>query len=639
MSRWRRYRELRKEFENIVNEIVNTDTQYLHPSNTTASLDVVPLPQDERGECFTADDEHTTPHFMADETASDLSWEETNDELEVEESQDENDLYRENSGNDLVVQLARLSLKHNLTHSCINDIAALLRSCGHDVPKDARTVLGTQRKAPVEQDGTFVHFGLKAGILESLQLGMPPSEISLQVNIDGLPLYKNSSTCFWPILCMVTNHGAREPFLVSVYCGEGKPPDLNSFLEPFLEEVKDLTAHGIPVKRRHVTVNLTAIICDAVARSYLKRIKGHSGYYGCERCSQKGVHQESRMVFLDFDAALHSDESFRAQTCQSHHKGQSPFVELDIDMISIFPLDYMHLLCLGVMRRLLHIWTGGKYGRGKLTTEQQQTLSERLNSYRKDFPPSFQRKPRGTDELERWKATEFRTFLLYTGPVALKHLLPDKLYNRFLLLHVAARILVSPNLYRTHNEYANKLLRFFVREMGELYGVSQLVYNVHSLIHLAQDSFRHGPLDSFSAFPFESYLGKLKQLLRTTSSPLHQLSRRISEIKHTATPVAQRSVGSDVKFGFAYILNSNTVVRVNEVRAAHVRVSVFSNERDFFVNPLQSSLLDIFRVDNVNNRSERTIQLSAVTKSRQCVLLQYKCGYVVLPLLHQKKVH
>lgn len=58
------------------------------------------------------------------------------------------------------------------------------------------------------------------------------------------------------------------------------------------------------------------------------------------------------------------------------------------------------------------------------------------------------------------------------------------------------------------------------------------MYNVHSIIHLARECFIHGPLDSFSCFPFETYLNRLKKLVRSTRSPLAQLVKRISEIDY-----------------------------------------------------------------------------------------------------------
>ena len=42
-------------------------------------------------------------------------------------------------------------------------------------------------------------------------------------------------------------------------------------------------------------------------------------------------------------------------------KVDSPFSELDIDMISTFPIDPMHALDLGVMKKLLLRWKEGSH--------------------------------------------------------------------------------------------------------------------------------------------------------------------------------------------------------------------------------------------------------------------------------------
>ena len=56
-----------------------------------------------------------------------------------------------------------------------------------------------------------------------------------------------------------------------------------------------------------------------------------------------------------------------------------------------------------------------------------------------------------------------------------------------------------------------------------------LVYNVHGLVHLAEDARRFGCLDNISAFPFENVLGKLKRMVRKPSFPLQQIIRRLHE--------------------------------------------------------------------------------------------------------------
>ena len=53
---------------------------------------------------------------------------------------------------------------------------------------------------------------------------------------------------------------------------------------------------------------------------------------------------------------LRTNESFVQQTDKNHHTGWSPLLDLNVDMINWFPPDYMHLVLLGVFKRLLEIW-------------------------------------------------------------------------------------------------------------------------------------------------------------------------------------------------------------------------------------------------------------------------------------------
>lgn len=102
--------------------------------------------------------------------------------------------------------------------------------------------------------------------------------------------------------------------------------------------------------------------------------------------------------------------------------------------------------------------------------------------------------------------------LLYTGPVVLFNVFPKHVYNNFLVLSVAIRIILSPVLCSDYCDYAEKLLKFFVTNFAKIYGSEFLVYNTHNLVHLAQDARKYGDLDSVSCFPFENYLGHLKRI-------------------------------------------------------------------------------------------------------------------------------
>jgi hypothetical protein len=118
------------------------------------------------------------------------------------------------------------------------------------------------------------------------------------------------------------------------------------------------------------------------------------------------------------------------------------------------------------------------------------------------------------------KATEFRQFLLYSGPVVLKKHLPADLYKHFMLLFIGVFCLSCSFFCDTYRDYAQMLLLKFVNQFGELYGRNMLVYNVHGLTHLVSDVKNFGPLENFSAFAFESFLGKLKHLVRKPTFPL-----------------------------------------------------------------------------------------------------------------------
>lgn len=97
----------------------------------------------------------------------------------------------------------------------------------------------------------------------------------------------------------------------------------------------------------------------------------------------------------------------------------------------------------------------------------------------------FQRRGRPLKDLSRFKAVEFRLFLLYAGPFALKGLVPDKIFNHFIILHFAMSLLLSPSGYQRQAGFARELLKYFVVLFRDIHGVQNLIFNVHSLIHLA----------------------------------------------------------------------------------------------------------------------------------------------------------
>lgn len=79
-------------------------------------------------------------------------------------------------------------------------------------------------------------------------------------------------------------------------------------------------------------------------------------------------------------------------------------------MVSQFHLDYMHLVCLRVVKRLVLFWMKDPLG-NRFSSYMVNELSEMLKSVHSEFS----RRPRSVTRIDRWKATEFRQFLLYTA--------------------------------------------------------------------------------------------------------------------------------------------------------------------------------------------------------------------------------
>ena len=151
----------------------------------------------------------------------------------------------------------------------------------------------------------------------------------------------------------------------------------------------------------------------------------------------------------------------------------------------------MHLVCLGVVKRLLLYL---KEGPRRISSDQLNVVSDTILLHYGKMPSEFACQPRGLSDLQRWKATEFRQFLIYTGIIALKGTVSSPICINFLSLSVAIRIMLEENQdYRNeHLEYVHKLLVYSVASSREFYSNSFCSYNVHCLIHLHNDVSNFG---------------------------------------------------------------------------------------------------------------------------------------------------
>ncbi|ROL46696.1 hypothetical protein DPX16_12589 [Anabarilius grahami] len=156
-------------------------------------------------------------------------------------------------------------------------------------------------------------------------------------------------------------------------------------------------------------------------------------------------------------------------------------------------------------------------------------------------------------------------------------------------------ILVCPSLVQEHAKYANELLQYFVEKGRTLYGPEFLVYNTHSMLHIASDAENFGCLENCSAFMFENYLQTLKRMVRSGRNPLIQVAKRLEE-----TPKVQKI--STRAQDCAYILSEGKCCEVLQVSDKEERVlcRVYSKPYPLFASPCMSFLIGAYKFNQIN---------------------------------------
>ncbi|KAJ8935705.1 hypothetical protein NQ314_012682 [Rhamnusium bicolor] len=346
-------------------------------------------------------------------------------------------------------QLRQWVSSHNITRNFVNELLAMLHPRLPFLPLDCRTLMNTPRKTNIiklNNNAIMSYFGIEGKLAAKLKHGLKNNVnvILLQINIDGLPLFKSSSTEIYPILGLCNDLVDNTPFTIAVYCGSGKPDPIDIFLKDFITEAKKFKCDGLVFQNYRYDFDIHFFICDTPARAYLRQTVGHTNKNSCEKCTIVGTYSNHRVNFAQntfraYDAKLDSD--FVEPVKPFYIKDNSPLLELGIKLVAQFPLDPMHLIYLGVVKRLLVNYYFDGIAPFKLSQKIKQEIDILVLIIRDYITSDFARKCRSFKEIRRWKATVFRLFIMYTGPVLLFNAVNDSNYECFILLHCAIFIL------------------------------------------------------------------------------------------------------------------------------------------------------------------------------------------------------
>lgn len=459
--------------------------------------------------------------------------------INLDDMDDEDDAEDRQQLVDIASKFASWSSKYNIAIQAVDDLMNWFRdNFFHFLPKSIRTIRSSSYSfdAPIRRmgEGEFFYFGIKKMIeifLDINENAVPTSinHMVLCFATDGVPISRSSRSGLWPIMMKVL--GFKTVLLVGLYHGPGKPPTVEDFMQEFAPDLENVLLNGLQVRNMLFTFSVGPLVFDSQAKSFVLDIKAPTGFYSCPKCVCKGTKTNNRVVFPNLNAALRTHESFLNLADPIHHCATlPPLAAIGVRCIENTAIDYMHAVLLGVFKTLLKYWVTTKKKPFSLNQSQQDEINRRIQIVKRQLPSDFARCPRTLDELNNYKATELRLFLLYTGPILFLNVVKDQYYQHFLLLHSAIRILCHPELYITRNNQAEQLLTRFVNEYKFVYGREFIVHNVHVMIHLAAECrYFNMPLDGFSAFPYEEFLQKLIKMIKKAPKPTEQIRNRIRE--------------------------------------------------------------------------------------------------------------
>jgi len=191
----------------------------------------------------------------------------TSDSIKLKQSNTNSNSYEEN----VIQSLQEWAIQFNVHQNTVTKLLKILKHKANlsFLPETCRTLLHTESAKLIGirevNPGVYYHFGLFNGTI------------------------KCSST----------------------YYGNEKPQNSNEYLKDFISEVIDLTNNGIIINNEKKGI-IEVMCCDAPAKSFLLRVKGHSGFSSCTRCSHEGEHINNRVCFpfIETGNEMRTDEYY-----------------------------------------------------------------------------------------------------------------------------------------------------------------------------------------------------------------------------------------------------------------------------------------------------------------------------------------
>lgn len=325
---------------------------------------------------------------------------------------------------------------------------------------------------------------------------------------------------------------------------------------------------------------------------------------------------------------LRTDASFRAKSQPDHHKNdgkETPFVQLNIDMVRSFPPDVMHQGG-GCIKKLLmwNVFGPKSSGTGRpkcrMSTTNIVKLNKRMTQMREFIPNCFSRKPRSFHDFAYFKATELRLLQLYTAKIVFKNLMASKeIYKNLVTYNTICALLVDDRTAQPYSDFCQLVMQQFVDGCEEIYGRSFLVYNVNAQLHFPEVAKTHGSIDNVSAYAFESKLKELKKMVRSSHRPIVSLMKGIQRQQATEGGVKTRQemfINTKAPNNIYINIQENKCYEAISTYRKSVTCIEYLQPSSFYTHPIDSRKIGCYRVQT-NQYRYITVTVTYIMKWRR----------------------
>ncbi|GAU89284.1 hypothetical protein RvY_01850 [Ramazzottius varieornatus] len=176
------------------------------------------------------------------------------------------------------------------------------------------------------------------------------------------------------------------------------------------------------------------------------------------------------------------------------------------DMVLAFLLDIMHQFDEGVVRWIIAqiITVDGNSG----ITKAQLNAIERL-WMSVALPGHQNRSVRSLDDYKSWKAHELKFFIQHAAPFVLKGNCSEGFYFLVCLLSRIGWLVTQDEIDRESPKEIESRCTRYVKTFQDYFGIEQMKYSIHLMLHLLLVIKLFGPLHLSSCYRPENQIGRV----------------------------------------------------------------------------------------------------------------------------------